>query len=168
VSRYILPGKKLLKTIMLDLYNRDTPTDIDSLYNALFHVTSIFPSNTNLTCTLTAAAGANTWSSWVELEDSGSNTMTTLFATYDGHISSMLVETISEKNTIYMAEVSYGSANTVVVRARFAGETKFQAPNVQNRFWAPVFAAGETVYYRMKTATAVADTCTVHFRYHLH
>ena len=138
------------------------------IHDAIDHVTSIFPANTNLTCTFTAAATANAWSSWIEIADSSSNKLTTLFATYPGHLTCAMVETVSEVDTIYMVEISYGSSKIVVARVRFAGGTKFQAPNVHNRFWAPEIPVGETVYYRMKTATAVADTCTVHFRYHLH
>lgn len=141
---------------------------VNNIDDAVQHITSIFPNDTNLTCTLTAAATANTWSSWIEIVDSGATTFSSLVFPTGGHISSIIVETLSEVDTIYMVEISYGDAKTVNSRARFAGGTKFQAPNVQNRMWTDPFPAGETIYYRMKTATGIADIATVHFRYHVH
>lgn len=132
------------------------------------HITSVFPSDTNLTCTLTAHANANTWSAWAEIEDSGATKLSACFDTYDGQIGSMVIESVSEVDTIYMLEVSYGSGNTIVSRWRFAGTTKFQNPSHQLRVRSAIVPTGETVYYRLKTATAVADTALVHFRYFLH
>ena len=48
------------------------------------------------------------------------------------------------------------------------GSVQFTDAQIQDRFWAHPFPAGQLIYYRMKTETAVADTCTVHFRYHSH
>ncbi len=143
-------------------------TIVDNIDDAVQHISHIYPDDTNLTCTLTALNTANTWSAWVEITDSGANTLSAIFAAVAGHISSIVVETISEDNTIYMVEIAYGVDKVTLETLRFAGGTKFQAPNVQNRMWSLPFVAGETIYYRMKSATAVADTCTVHFRYHLH
>ena len=137
------------------------------MFSISTHETSIFPDNTNLTCTLTAHENANTWSSWVEIQDSGTTKLTSKF-TSDGHISSAVIESLSEIDTIYMLEISYGSSNDIVSRWRFAGSTKFQNPAHQNRVRGIHIPAGQAIYYRMKTATAVADTAMVHFRYFLH
>ena len=139
----------------------------DEIDDATQHTTFIYPGDTNLTCTLTAHATANTWSAWAEITDSGANTLSSLFAADVGHITSMVIETISDDNAIYMIEIAYGADKTLITSGRFAGGTKFQAPNMQKRFWADPLPAGETVYYRMKTATGVADTATIHLRYHL-
>ena len=139
--------------------------DID---DATQHVTSIFPSDTNLTCTFTAHANANTWSEWTEIQDSGTTKLSTSFATKPGHITSMLVETISNDAAIYMYEVVWGANKVQITAGRFAGVGKFQTAHVQDRFWAPQFPAGQLIYYRMKTETAIEDTCTIHFRYHTH
>jgi len=136
--------------------------------DATRHVTSVFPSDTNLTCTFTAAAGANTWSAWTEIVDSGATTLSSIFATNRGHITEMVIETISDSAAIYMTEIAWGAAKSLITTARFAGVGKFQSANDVKRFWSPHLGAGQTIYYRMKTETAVADTCTVHFRYHLH
>jgi len=132
------------------------------------HATALFPSDTNLTCTLTAAATANTFSSYTEIVDSGATTLSTAFAGYKGHITSMIVESVSEDDTLYEMEISYGASHTIIGRWRFAGATKFLSPVHQLRVQADDIPAGETVYYRLKTETAVADTATVHFRYFLH
>jgi len=137
--------------------------------DATQHVTAIFPSDTNLTCIFTAHATAHTWSAWTEIVDNPDGTkLSAATAASPGHITSILIETISDDTAIYMFEISWGAANTIVTRGRFAGINKFQAAHIQCRFWAPPLPAGQLIYYRMKTETGVADTCTVHFRYHVH
>jgi len=139
--------------------------DID---DATQHVTSIFPSDTNLTCTFTAHASAHTWSTWAEIQDSGATKLSASFADTPGHITSIVIETVSDDTALYMYEISWGAAKNLITSGRFAGVGKFQAAHMQDRFWAPAFPAGQLIYYRMKTETAVADTCTIHLRYHAH
>ena len=146
----------------------DEDGTLDSIFHDLEHITDIFPADTDLTCTLTALNTANTFSAWAEIEDSGATKLSASFSAESGHITSMLVENISEANTIYMIEIAWGADKNIVTRMRFAGGTKFQAPDMESRFLAPPIPAGELVYYRMKTATAVADSCTVHYRHHAH
>ena len=146
----------------------DLEGKIVEIDDATQHVTSIFPSDTNLTCTFTAHATANTWSAWAEIQDSGATKLSASFATAPGHLSSIVIETISDNAAIYMFEISWGAAKNSVTSGRFAGAGKFQAAHIQDRFWSPPFPAGQLIYYRLKTETAVADTCTVHFRYHAH
>lgn len=82
------------------------------------------------------------------------------------HLTALGIETLSEVDTIYMIEIAWGAAKNLITSGRFAGATKFESATEHLRFWAPHIPAGELLYYRMKTATAVADTCTTHFRYH--
>jgi len=138
------------------------------IFDAVSHVSAVFPADTNLTWTLTAHATANTWSTWAEIQDSAATKLSASFTTTDGHVTSILIETISEVDAIYMFELAWGASKTVFARGRFAGGTKFQAPKVQDRFWAPHFPKNQLLYYRMKTETAVADTCTAHIRHHGH
>lgn len=148
---------------MIDLVGK-----IHHIHDAVCHSSGVFPSDTNLTCTFTAHANANTWSAWAEIVDSAANTLTDLFADDVGHLSAFGIETMSEDDAIYMVEIAYGDAKVSITTGRFAGATKFESPTEHIRFWPPPIPAGETIYYRMKTSTAVADTCTVHFRYHTH
>ena len=136
--------------------------------DATQHVTSIFPSDTNLTCTLTAHANAHTWNAWTEIVDSAATKLSASTATNPGHITSILIEMVSDNTALYMFEIAWGAAKSLITSGRFAGIGKFQAAHIQDRFWAPRFPAGELIYYRLKTDKAVADTCTVHFRYHTH
>lgn len=138
------------------------------VWQMLHHVTALFPEDTDLTCTLTAAEAAHTWGTWAEIVDNEATTLSACFDTYPGHIVAMLIESVSETDTIYMLEVSYGSAKIIVTRWRFAGGTKFQSPAHQLRVRSANIPAGETVYYRMKSGTGVADTALVHFRHFLH
>ena len=137
-------------------------------HDAVDHVTSIFPSDTNLTCTFTAHANAHTWSAWTEIADSAATKLSAAFATVEGHITSMVIETISDNAALYMYEIAWGVAKSLITSGRFAGAGKFQAAHIQDRFWPPPFPAGQLIYYRLKTETAVADTCTIHLRYHPH
>jgi len=136
--------------------------------DATQHVTSIFPSNTSLTCIFRAHANAHTWSAWTEIADSATIKLSASFATMDGHLSAILIETVSDNTALYMYEISWGAAKVPVASGRFAGAGKFQAAHTSDRFWAPPLPAGQLIYYRLKSDKAVADTCTVHFRYHAH
>ena len=140
--------------------------DLATIGDATEHVTSIFPSDTNLICTFTAHANANTWSVWSEVQDSGATKLSDSCAIDPMHITAMGIETLSEADTIYMIEIAWGADKNLITSGRFAGATKFQSPTEHLRFWAPAFPVGELIYYRMKTDTAVADTATIHFRYH--
>lgn len=151
-----------------NLKTQSRNSDIADIYEVEHHTTAIFPANTNLTCTLTAAEAANTWSAWAEIADSGATKLTAGFASAKGHLVSMVIESLSEIDTIYMVEIGYGDDHTIVSRWRFAGTTKFQNPIHQVRVRGIHIPAGEKVYYRLKSASAVADTVLVHFRYFLH
>jgi len=132
----------------------------------LRHVSALFPADTNLTWTMTAHATANTWSDWIEIADSGATKLSASYSTIDGHLTSILIESVSEINTIYEFELAWGASKITIARGRFAGETKFQAPKTTERFWAPHFPKAQLLYYRLKSATGVADTCTAHIRHH--
>ena len=144
---------------------------LERLDDIVQHETKLFPNDTNLTCTLTALATANTFSAWAEIEDNTGGTtlkLSTAFATIAGHITGLVLESVSQDDTIYEVEIAYGSDKGIVTRWRFAGATKFINASHQIEAKGAHIPAGETVYYRMKTATAVADTAVVHFRYFNH
>jgi len=101
---------------------------LDIIQDTVEHVTSIFPSDTNLTCTFTAHADANTWSAWTEIADSAATKLSASFITCHGHITAMGIETLSEADAIYMIEIAWGAAKTLITSGRFAGATKFQTP----------------------------------------
>lgn len=140
----------------------------EKLYLIEHHTTGIFPDDTSLTCTLTALDTANTFSAWAEVEDNTSGTtlkLSAAFASYEGHITSMVVESLSEINTIYLVELAYGDSKVPVLHLRFMENDK-EVPVQQNRVLSDDIPAGETIYYRMMCETAGA-TCTVSIRYHL-
>ena len=140
--------------------------NVDTINEATQHVTSIFPSDTNLTCTFTAHANADTWSAWTEVQDSAATKLSDSCGVDPMHITAMGIENLSEADAVYMIEIAWGVDKTLITSGRFAGATKFQTPTEHLRFWAPDVPIGELIYYRMKTDTAVADTTTIHFRYH--
>jgi len=141
---------------------------IDGNYDALHHATLIFPGDTDLTCTFTAGQALDTWSAWAEIVDSGATTFSSLLAAAAGHITVVQEEEVSDEATRYMIEIAYGDLKVPITEQRFAGSGKFQNPDNHARVFATEIPAGETVYYRMKSNTAVADTALVHIRYHLH
>ena len=141
---------------------------IDGIFDTLRHSTYVYPDNTNLTCTLTAGQAAHAWSSWAEIVDSGANKLSTLFASSPGHLSVIQQEELSDINALYMLEVAYGDAKVHITSQRFAGSGKFQNPRNIARTLSEEIIAGEAIYYRMKSDTAVADTAKIHIRYHIH
>jgi len=147
----------------------DILEDTIDIHDAVSHVSSIFPADTNLTCTFTAHADEHTWSAWTEIVDSAATKLSAATAATPGHITSILVETVSDNTVLYMYEVAWGAAKVLITSGRFAGSGKFQAAHIQDRFWASNFPAGELIYYRLKSdKDASEDFCTVHFRYHIH
>ncbi|MBA7655821.1 hypothetical protein ES703_63730 [subsurface metagenome] len=161
------------ETGLATLLSRLTPTRatyIDKTYDALHHPTYIFPGDTSLECTFTAGLAADTWGEWAEIVDSGETTLSSLFASKDGHITVIQEEEVSDEATRYMVEIAYGEgeAKVHVTAQRFAGSGKFQNPDNHARLFVQRIPAGEPIYYRMKSNTAVADTAKVHIRYHLH
>ena len=104
----------------------DLEANVADIDEATQHVTSIFPSDTNLTCTFTAHANANTWSAWAEIQDSGATKLSASCAIDPMHITALGIETLSETDTIYMIEIAWGTAKTLITSGRFAGATKFQ------------------------------------------
>lgn len=127
------------------------------------HNTHIFPEATGATITLTAGAG-DTWSAWVEIQDSGLVTLSSKI-TSTAHISAIAVESTSAQNETWMVEISYGSSNTICARARFVSQSIGMLELVQFfRIRSEHIPAGETIYYRLM-CSAGAATCLVHFRY---
>ena len=141
---------------------------IDNVYDALHHPTYVFPDDTDLIATFTAGLAVDTWGDWAEVEDSEAVTLSSMFAANPGHITVIEEEELSNINTVYMVELAYGDAKVHITGQRFAGSGKFQNPSNLARIYAAEIPAGQTVYYRMKSNTAVADTAKVHIRYHTH
>ena len=141
---------------------------LEAAGDEIHHTTGIFPHDTNLTLTFTAHANANTWSSWAEIVDSGANKFSDLI-TRDGHITAFMIEECETKEKVFIFEVAYGDAKTLVSHYRFiAGETVKLPPIQQIRIRGEHFPADELIYYRMKCEEAGSKTCLLHIRYYLH
>ncbi len=129
------------------------------------HRTKVFPENSNETMTFTAHGSNNTFSAWVEIVDNNAVTLSSKFATAGGHITGILAESTSDKDKIYILEVSYGASKIIVATARLlAGNVKLSAKEQQRMSSVPI-PAGETVYYRIKCETGGASL-TAGIRYH--
>jgi len=146
---------------VVDIVEEDT----DMLYLEHAHITYIFPENTNETVTFAAHASANTWSNWAEIVDNNAVTLSSKI-TADAHLTTMLIESISIKDKVFLFEVAYSDAKTITSRYRFiAGDTP-KLPAIQAwRIRAAHMPPGEKIYYRMKCSSGGA-TCELHFRYH--
>lgn len=147
-------------------YDRETGS-LEAVGAVHHHTTKIFPENTSETLTFTAGDPANTWSSWTEIVDSATHTFSSKI-TADTLITAFLIEDCNIKDEIYMLEVAYGNAKTIVARYRFlAGETT-KLPAVQQvRIRTEQIPKDEKVYYRMK-CEAAGKTCQLHIRYYQH
>lgn len=132
------------------------------------HETHIFPEDTDETVTFTAA-DANTWSAWTEIADNTPVTLSSKFASDDGHISALVIEEIDTIDKRYMIELSAGPAYRIISRHRFTSGAAPILPVVQFvRVRSTLIYAGETIYYRMKAEVTGNKTCKVYLRYHFH
>lgn len=144
--------------------------DTDELILEQAHVTHIFPVTTNLTCTLTAHASADTWSSWAEVQDNAGspNKLSDLNGSQILHISSFMIEWCSATDKLYHIELAYGDSYSLVAPLRFtSGALNFLSPIQQMRIRTFGIPIGEKIYYRMMSETGGA-TCRVSFRHHYH
>jgi len=132
------------------------------------HLTYVFPSVSNLTCTLAASATPNVTSAWAEIADSGATTLSSKFATYEGHITGIDIFSCDVADKMYICDIAYGSAKTVITSFSFISNAtgKKVVPKLI-RVRALHIPAGETVYYRMMCETA-SKVLTVDFRYFLY
>ncbi|MBA7648184.1 hypothetical protein ES703_55967 [subsurface metagenome] len=131
------------------------------------HITGIFPNDTNLTLTFTAHANANEWSSWAEIIDNIGNKFSDGI-TREAHITSFLLEKCETKEKVFMFEVAYGDAKTIVSRYRFiAGVTAKLPPIQQVRIRGDHLPVDEKLYYHMKCEQAGSKTCQLHIRHYL-
>jgi hypothetical protein len=123
----------------------------------------LFPTTSNLLCTLTAG-NTNVWSAWVELEDSDATTLSSAFAVDAGYVSDMLFFLPSDAADGYNVELSYGVANTTLGRVSFyalaSGDIAYVLPIKSRRV-----PAGETIYYRMQSTGANNATVQARLRY---
>ena len=128
------------------------------------HTTYIFPEDTNETMTFIAAA-ANTWGAWTEIVDNNGVTFSSKLAALSGHITVIVVETVSVNAQRYMIELAYGAAKTLISPIRlYSGAV----PKQDTRVHGVVIPAGEKVYYRAKCSQAGPQSCVGHLRYHFH
>lgn len=138
---------------------------IESLYIDSSHLNYLFPEDSDETGTFTAG-GPNDFGAWAEIVDNNAVTLSSK-ATSDMHISSIIAEDASEKDKVYVMEISYGDDKTIVARARMLSATNKIGHTYQERMRNLIIPAGETIYYRMKCETGQA-TAVFHFRYHYH
>lgn len=133
------------------------------------HDTQIFPEDTGKTVTVTAHANINEWGAWVELEDSATNKLTAKFASNDGHITAIMVESTESAGQIWVVELSYGASRINCGRMRFVSSTVgFEDAAQQIRVRAGHIPAGETIYGRLMCDKIGEETATIHVRYYLH
>lgn len=144
---------------------RATDDTLHDIGIAFSHEDYVFPTDTNLTCTFSTHANANTWSAWTRIVDSGATNLDASF-TSEAHICELDVETVSRINQIWMCEIAYGAAKNIVARFRL------RCPNL-NRTRGIIaihgehIPSGEILYYRLKN-DAGGDSWTCNIRWHFH
>jgi hypothetical protein len=119
----------------------------------------LFPNVSNVTVTFTAGGVANAFGAWVEIVDSLAVTFSSVFAAQAGHLSGMMVYQFSVANEIWIIEISYGAAHTIIARQNVRSDWTYLLDLLSREV-----PAGETVYYRAMSETALA-TVLVNFRY---
>ena len=124
------------------------------------NVVYLFPEASNVTVTLTAGGVANTFGAWAEITDSGATTLSSKFATLEGYLSEIMVSDYSVANEVWLIEIAYGAAKTVIGRCAVRSDWTWVV-ELLSRSVPP----GEPVYYRAMSETAGA-TCKARFRYY--
>lgn len=142
---------------------------MDHLQDMAMHDTALFPDSSEIDVVLTAHADANTFTDWAEIVDTQGSpvSLSSKFASYGGHITAMEVEETNQASTLYIIELAYGAAKTVITRFRFVSDTNQKPVIGQARVRSCHIPAGETIYYRAMCETAAAKTANVAFRYFL-
>ena len=138
-----------------------------ALHIEAFHESLLFPEDSDETVTFTAGGTNHTFGAWAEIVDNNPVTFSSKFATDDGHISSIMLVDASVNDKVYIMELAYGAAKTIISPYGFVSGTVLLPAVQQLRIRAVLIPAGETVYYRMKCEIADA-TCRLSFRYHYH
>lgn len=134
-----------------------------TLLNDNHHETKLFPAISNLDCTFTAGGTPDVFGLWTEIVDNAGvpNKLSDAFSSKGGYISSVIAETGTIADKIYLIEIAYGTLKIPIARVRF-----LKANIAQNRIRTPKIPKGEKVYYRMMCETGSAS-CTMHIRYYL-
>jgi len=141
---------------------------LHELGRSIIHDTAIFPDATDQTVTITGHANANTWSAWVEIVDAPGAVTFTSKITDDGHITAINVEDTSVSGKIWMLEVAYGAAKTMIARIRFVSASLGNLPAITgSRINSTHIPIGETIYARLM-CSAGGEDCMIHIRYHIH
>ena len=143
---------------------------VDSLEAAgdeYHHVTQLFPEGSDETLTFTSGPVDNVFGAWAEVIDSSANKLEDKIIR-PAQITAFMVETATVKDEVYVFQVAYGDAKTIVAPYRFiAGETIKLISIQQIRVRSKLIPPGEKVYYRMKCETG-GCSCELHMRYYLH
>lgn len=121
----------------------------------------LYPTNCTVNVTLTAGIGVDTWGAWAEITDGDAVTLSSKFAADDGYLVEIMTHDYSIADKIYMIEISYGAAKTVVGRVKVRSDWTYV-----NALRSVVIPAGETIYYRMQSETSGASL-QADFRYYL-
>jgi len=150
-----------------NILNKKINDQIEELYEDSFHLSQYFPEDSNETITLAAGGTNNTFGAWAEIVDNNAVTFSSKLVACSAHISNVIIENASVKDKIYILEISYGTAKTIVLRDRVLSATTLLSTVQQGRRKSLGILGGETVYYRLKCETAGA-TLRVSLRYHCH
>lgn len=126
---------------------------LDDLEENAHHNTRIFPEASNLDVIFTSGVGADTWGAWTEIVDSAATTFSSRI-TSNTHLTAIMPEHASIIDQVWMIEISYGAAHTVIARLRVVSGAQNKLPAVsQQRIRSSHIPAGEIVYYRMMDET---------------
>ena len=142
--------------------------DVDAkhLIDVSMHDTKVFPALPSIDCVLTAHETPDSFSAWAEIVDTTGTpiALSSVFASYEGHITSMAVESMSVASEIYIVKLSYGASKVAICEFRMEAGSTLQPVTQVPRIRGAHIPKGETVYYQMSAETGSA-TMNVSFRY---
>jgi hypothetical protein len=114
----------------------------------------IYPEQTNYACTLSANDIANSFSSWLEITDNSSTTLSSKFVDDNGYLAEILAFEFSVPNVAYILEISYGEDNIVIGRLAFyARANAISSVLVKSH----IIPKNQKIYYRVMCETGGAS-----------
>ena len=163
INEYVKAG---LDDIKGDGWDEDIDT-LEHIGNYITHETQIFPESTAQTLTVAGNVAANVWSAWVEMVDAPGGTTFTSRITGNAHLTAVNIEDTSASGQMWMLEIAYGVAKTMIARIRFISASIGNLPAITGvRIRSAHMPNGEIIYARLMCDSGGED-CKLHLRYYL-
>jgi hypothetical protein len=126
------------------------------------NVVQLWPLSCAITVTLASGAAADAFGLWAEITASDASTLSQQFAVNSGFISEVMVRGYTRANEIYILEVGYNLAPTIIIGRCVIYSDWTYFLNLRSAR----IPVGSLVYYRMRQTTGGPASLLAYFRYY--